>query len=82
MKPISLFFLIAVFAYGLVYALPIKLRLLKKLDGALSAEKIKELAKAGDSDAIKIIKAEKVILALGLLAIVFLFLSYFSYIEL
>lgn len=75
MKIIGLIFFLAMFVYGTCYTLPIKIRLLKKLDKTFSREKIKELAEMGEPDARKIIKSEKIILVLGLIAVVLLFLS-------
>ena len=77
MKTIGFFFLFILLLYGFCYALPIKLRLQRKLGATFSGEKVREIAAANDLDANKIIRAEKIILTLGLFATVFITLSNF-----
>lgn len=78
MKTIGLIFFFTMIIYGFCYGLPIKLRLMTRLDKEFSPKKIKELAEMGDPDAKKIIRGEKIMIVLGAIAVVCLFLSKFG----
>ncbi len=65
MKTLGLIFWVAMFVYGAAYTFPIKIRILKKRGWKTSNDEIRILAKQGDAEAKKLVKATKITMFLG-----------------